>query len=77
LKFLSDEFVKIAYSPPSSRYNALSVASQRQRITLNGSELTRTLGEHAQTPARTRYPHITPMCTVSTMFGYPFTALLA
>ena len=25
LKFLSDEFVKIAYSPPSSRYNALSI----------------------------------------------------
>jgi hypothetical protein len=24
LKFLSDEFVKITYSPPSSRYNALS-----------------------------------------------------
>ena len=23
--FLSDEFVKIAYSPPSSRYNALSI----------------------------------------------------
>ena len=26
LKFLSEEFIKIAYSPPSSRYNALSRA---------------------------------------------------
>ena len=25
LKFLSEEFIKIAYSPPSSRYNALSI----------------------------------------------------
>ena len=25
LKFLSEEFIKISYSPPSSRYNALSV----------------------------------------------------
>ena len=24
-KFLSEEFIKIAYSPPSSRYNALSI----------------------------------------------------
>ena len=29
-KFLSEEFIKIAYSPPSSRYNALSLASHRQ-----------------------------------------------
>ena len=25
LKFLSEEFIKIAYSPPSSRHNALSI----------------------------------------------------
>ena len=29
LKFLSYEFVKIAYSPPSSRYNALSIVKAR------------------------------------------------
>ena len=25
MKFLGEDFVKIAYSPPSSRYNALSI----------------------------------------------------
>ena len=32
-KFLSEEFIKIAYSPPSSRYNALSI-SIRARYSL-------------------------------------------
>ena len=38
-KFLSEEFIKIAYSPPSSRYNALSIANMIQ------TDLSITMGE--------------------------------